>query len=121
MSFKQQSYAFHIRGLLDYPIKIAGLPTPLPPQARLKAYVSHVERQPLEYHPVANISGKEGFVYAWFFIVKSGNFNYMEACPRLTVDGGEPILMASGTEDFFDGAWYFDAGQYLLRQRFLFQ
>ena len=43
---------------------------------------------------------------AWFFIVKSGNFNYMEACPRLTVDGGEPILMASGTEDFFDGAWY---------------
>ena len=62
MSFKQQSYAFHIRGLLDYPIKIAGLPTPLPPQARLKAYVSHVERQPLEYHPVANITGKEGFV-----------------------------------------------------------
>ena len=66
---------------------------------------------------------------ARFFIVKSGNvravlldfflrlhphsserhrsqFNYMEACPRLTVDGGEPILMASGTEDFFDGAWY---------------
>eukprot|EP01045_Picozoa_sp_COSAG04_P025892 COSAG04_NODE_3485_length_2779_cov_1.137687_3_plen_118_part_00 len=109
MSFKQQSYAFHIRGLLDYPIKIAGLPTPLPPQARLKAYVSHVERQPLEYHPVANISGKEGFVYAWFFIVKSGNFNYMEACPRLTVDGGEPILMAPRTSLMVRGTSMLDS------------
>ncbi len=43
----------------------------------------------------------------------STNFNYLEACLRAYVDGQkEPIFLSSGTEDYFLGTYYFNAGLY---------
>ena len=45
----------------------------------------------------------------------SNNLNFLEGCYHAYTPHGAPfpgLTMSSGTEDMFDSAWYFDAGEY---------
>jgi hypothetical protein len=47
--------------------------------------------------------------------VTSGNLNFLEACYHLHTPHDVPfpgVVMSTGTEDYFDSAYYFDGGPF---------
>jgi len=61
-----------------------------------------------------DVSGKGGLLLLTTLSVASGNLNFLEGCVRCFIDGGPQMLLSSGTEDYFDSAFYFNAGGYQL-------
>lgn len=116
-----QSFFFIIRGLesLDpatWPGPVVG-GLQLPPSARLKLYTTTVENlPPLEYLTIANTPrGKGGLLHEVYIHANSTQFLYMEACFRAYLDGADlPTYLSSGTEDYFNSANYFNAGEFRL-------
>ena len=108
-----QTFWFIARGLTNFPVRLGGVT--LPPTARLRLHRREkVEAKPLEEVEVLDAKG-EGFLYAVTFAASSGNFNYLEACLRVYPNGRkEPVFLSSGTEDYFLGTYYFNAGPYHL-------
>jgi len=46
-------------------------------------------------------------------IIRSGNFRCLEGCMRAYIGASSsPVLISSGTEDYFQSAFYFNAGEY---------
>lgn len=60
---------------------------------------------------LANITGGPGALVWHSYVggVNATNFSWMERNFSISVDGeGSPSVVASGTEDWFDSAWYFN-------------
>jgi hypothetical protein len=108
-----QTFWYIVRGLTNYPVRVGGIA--LPPAARLRLHRREkVGLKPLEEVEVLHADGK-GLLYAVTFAAESGNYNYLEACLRAFPDGRqEPLFLSSGTEDYFLGTYYFNAGAYHL-------
>jgi len=102
-----------IRGVENMPVELGGIR--LPDDARLKLYrVEDRDMKPLEFLDLCN-SPRAGFLYQVTLAVQSGNLNFLEACMRVYLDGAtEPLLLSSGTEDYFLGTYYFNRGTYHL-------
>jgi len=100
-----------IRGVENLPITIGGYP--LPANAVLKLYKHHeVTLEPLEYLTLFNTTNN-GAVWMITFAAKSGNHKFLEGCLRTYVGPTQQLfLLASGTEDYFQSAYGFDAGEY---------
>ncbi|QEH34151.1 hypothetical protein OJF2_26860 [Aquisphaera giovannonii] len=106
-----QVFWWIVRGLTDYPVRLGGIT--LPPSARLKLHrLDKVRAEPLKDVTIADTPAR-GLLYAVTFEAISDNFNYLEACLRAYPNGAkEPVWMSSGTEDYFLGTYYFNAGLY---------
>jgi Protein of unknown function (DUF2961) len=108
-----QVFWWILRGLTNYSVQIGNIR--LPASARLRLYRREkVAAKPFEEIEVLNTS-RNGMLYAVTFAAASGNFNYLEACLRAFPNGRkEPLWLSSGTEDYFLGTYYFNAGLYHL-------
>jgi len=111
------------RGTTNLPINIVGYNIPLDaenlgslPKMYLQKQVN-VPLQPLDFLDVASVTGDaSGVVVAHTLAVESGNWNFLEGCYH-AYDYGEVttfpgIIVSTGTEDYYDSAFYFDAGQF---------
>jgi len=71
--------------------------------------------QPLEWVPVADVPKGSGLFFMHTLWVKSNNLNFLEGCyhqysPYNQVFPG--TVLSTGTEDYFDSGWYFNAGPF---------
>jgi len=100
-----------IRGITNYPIFIGNYQ--LPPTTQLKLYKNqYATYQPLEYVTLVNTTNA-GAVWTTVLAVQSGTMNFLEGCFRMYTGGStSPVLISSGTEDYFQSAFYFDGGPY---------
>jgi len=108
-----QVFWWIMRGLTNYPVHCGDIS--LPPAARLHLYRREkVVAKPLEEIEILR-SERTGLLYAVTLAAASGNFNYLESCLRAFPNGRkEPLWLSSGTEDYFLGTYYFNAGLYHL-------
>jgi hypothetical protein len=100
-----------IRGVENMPVDIGGIR--LPDDARLKLYrTDNREMKPLDMLDLCD-TPNAGLLYQVTLSVKSGNLNFLEACMRAYLNGAKsPLLLSSGTEDYFLGTYYFNRGTY---------
>jgi hypothetical protein len=88
----------------------------LPSTARL--ILQKIENQtyaPLAWVRVADVPGGEGLLLSHALAVNSGNKNFLEGCYHAYPDRNQPfpgVIVSTGTEDYFDSAFYFDGGQF---------
>ena len=65
---------------------------------------------------VADIpSPASGLLFQHTLAVQSGNLNFLEGCYHMYTPYDQPypgVLLSTGTEDFFDSAYYFNAGEF---------
>ena len=108
-----QVFWWIMRGLTNYPVRVGGIS--LPASARLRLYRrEQVAAKPLEEVELLN-TNRRGLLYAVTLAAASGNFNYLESCLRAFPNGRkDPLWLSSGTEDYFLGTYYFNAGLYHL-------
>jgi hypothetical protein len=103
-----------VRGTEDLPTSFEGFQ--LPPTARLTLH--KIENQtfaPLAWVPVADIPTGHGLLVSHTLAVNSGNLNFLEGCYHAYVQYDVPfpgIIVSTGTEDYYDSAYYFNAGQF---------
>ena len=112
-------YWYIVRGSTYAPVVIGnGLQLPnhmgTNKNLRLKLYKNeNVLLTPLEFITLANITGTAGLLYQVTLEANSTDYNYLEACYRVKIDGSSNYqFLSSGTEDFFLSAYYFNRGLY---------
>jgi len=108
-----QVFWWIVRGLTNYPVQLGSIA--LPTSARLHLYRrEQVDAKPLEEVELLSTKRK-GLLYCVTLAAASGNFNYLESCLRVFPNGRkDPLWLSSGTEDYFLGTYYFNAGLYHL-------
>ena len=108
---KPQVFWWIIRGVENLPVFLGNIR--LPDNARLRLQVrNNVELEPLQIFDICQ-SSRAGALYQVTLAVASKNFNFLEAVLRAYMDGAtEPLLLSSGTEDYFLGTYYFNRGMY---------
>jgi len=107
-----------VRGLdSPPPLQIGSLT--LPANTRLVTQTHQKTLQPLEYYDLATVGkGTAGLLFMSSLFVSGSmdNWNFMEGCFRLFRSADETwdesMLLATGMEDYYDSAFYFDAGLY---------
>jgi len=106
------TFWYIVRGVENFPIVLGDLQ--LPTNTRLKLYKNeNVTLTPLEFITLANVTGIAGAVLQVFMQASSSDFNYLEACYRVKIDGATDYMwLSSGTEDFYLSAYYFNRGLY---------
>ena len=62
-------------------------------------------------HIIAEATGRGQYVGAAVTLLGEASLDYLEGDERVVVDGTD-TLQGTGTEDYFDGAWFFKNGQY---------
>jgi hypothetical protein len=99
------------RGVDNLGVNIGGYT--LPDTAVLKLYKNvDVQLKPLEFLDLVN-STNNGAVWMVTLAARSANLNYLEGCVRMyTGPKQELSLLSSGTEDYFQSAYYFNAGAF---------
>jgi len=102
---------WQVRGTPNLPIVIAGFE--LPPTAKLILYKNqNVVIQPLDFLTLAN-TNSAGVIFMTLFEVTSSNLNYLEGCFRSYTRGSAvPTLISTGSEDYFQSGYYFNAGSF---------
>ncbi len=100
-----------IRGVENMPVIIGGIR--LADTARLRLYrVENRRVSPFETTEFCR-TGMAGLLYQVTLSVQSQNLNFLEAMLRAYLDGAEkPLMLSSGTEDYFLGTYYFNRGTY---------
>ena len=108
---KPQVFWWIIRGVENLPVFLGNLRLPANARLRLEVH-DNVELQPLQMFELCR-SARAGALYQVTLAVASKNFNFLEAVLRAYLDGAqEPLLLSSGTEDYFLGTYYFNRGMY---------
>jgi len=120
----QHLYADHgafyiiVRGATNLPLNDIVSGVSIPSTARLTQFVTNATFDALTWIPLVNVSaGTQGVHFMHSLAVSSGNFNFLEGCYHMYT--GETtefpgVLLSTGTEDYFDSAWYFNAGEFHL-------
>ena len=101
------------RGSENLPITVGNYP--LPPTARLiQSRIANVTYQPLDFVTLVDVPAQHsGVLWAHFLTAESTNENFMEGCyhaytPHTATFPG--LTVSTGTEDYFDSAFYFNGG-----------
>ncbi len=103
-----------VRGTENLPTSFHGFQ--LPTTARL--ILQKIENQtyaPLAWVPVVDIPSGRGFLLSHTLAVVSGSLSFLEGCYHAYPDRNEPfpgVIASTGTEDYFDSAFYFNGGQF---------
>ncbi|MFO0980192.1 MAG: glycoside hydrolase family 172 protein [Planctomycetota bacterium] len=72
-----------------------------------------VDRVGPELYQFASMSGPGKYVGATFTLQGVGDLWYLEGNEQLVRDGeSRPAIVGTGTEDFFNGGWYWDSGPF---------
>jgi hypothetical protein len=107
-----------VRGGLNIPFVIGGQPFPSQLSTfRMKlAVVNKVNFPPLQYLDFVNEPSGHGSMFMHTLAVQSGNLNFLEGCYHMYDSNQEfpGTLLSTGTEDYYDSAWYFNAGEFHL-------
>jgi hypothetical protein len=108
-----QTFWWIIRGTENLPAYLGNLR--LPARARLHLQVHNdVLLDPLQMLDIAQASG-HGALYQVTLAVSSRDLDFLEGMMRAYLDGvSEPLMLSSGTEDYFLGTYYFNRGLYHL-------
>jgi len=115
LSKNSDGFFMIVRGTPNLEINIGGVV--VPPTARLKLIHFDKVVQPFEWVPIADIPTGSGLFFMHTLAVKSGNMNFLEGCYHQYSPYNTPFpgtVLSTGTEDYFDSAWYFNAGQFWL-------
>lgn len=62
-------------------------------------------------HPIAKVTGRGHYVGSAVTFIAGGELTHLEGDEQITVDD-EQRLLGTGTEDYFDGAWFFRRGPF---------
>lgn len=110
---KPQTFWWIFRGVENLPVYLGSIQ--LPPKARLRLQVHNdTPLDPLQMIELAQSPGA-GALYQVTLAVASANCNFLEAMLRAYINGAkDPLLLSSGTEDYFLGTYYFNRGMYHL-------
>jgi len=112
-SYQKSSVMFWwiTRGVDNIPTVIGGYT--LPDGAYLKLYKNeNFLLKPHQYLPLVK-TNKNGAVWMITLAIQSGNLRCLEGCMRMFHGNSPtPMLLSSGTEDYFQSAYYFNAGKY---------
>ena len=91
----------------------------LPPNARLRLEKYAGPLKPLEVLDVANIpTGNSGLLFMSTLAVNNsgvGSLNFLEGCFHMYDPPTQQFpgtLLSTGTEDYYDSGWYFNAGEF---------
>eukprot|EP00756_Hemistasia_phaeocysticola_P028290 Hpha_TRINITY_DN16168_c2_g7::TRINITY_DN16168_c2_g7_i1::g.4723::m.4723 len=106
-------YYFIIRGARDMPIQVGGYT--LPKTAKLLLQKFEGTLQPLDWMAVTDVPTGSGIHFASTIAVSSKNENFLEGCYHSLSPYNESfpgVLLSTGTEDYFDSGWYFNAGTF---------
>eukprot|EP01113_Clastostelium_recurvatum_P035244 TRINITY_DN488_c0_g1_i1.p1 TRINITY_DN488_c0_g1~~TRINITY_DN488_c0_g1_i1.p1 ORF type:complete len:437 (+),score=110.68 TRINITY_DN488_c0_g1_i1:126-1436(+) len=107
-----------VRGALNVPISVGDVQVPT--TAKLNLFKINAQQfNPLQWVTLANIpsgQGTKGVFFMHTIAVSSGNLNFLEGCYHAYVNGEAfpGTLLSTGTEDYFDSAWYFNSGEFHL-------
>lgn len=107
-----------VRGVENLPITIEGVTIPTGdtgmPKAKMQLQINHLQLQPLEFLNLVDVpAGNSAFVFAYMLSFSAPNWNTLEGCVHWYGTAAEAwpgSLIATGTEDLFDSAYYFDLG-----------
>lgn len=110
---KPQTFWWIFRGVENLPVYLGNIQ--LPPNARLRLQVHNdISLDPLQMIDIAQSPGA-GALYQVTLAVASTSYIFLEAVLRAYINGAtDPILLSSGTEDYFLGTYYFNRGMYHL-------
>jgi len=110
---KPQPFWWIFRGIENLPVRLGQVQ--LPTEARLRLQVrQNVTLEPLQLFEIGQSQGS-GALFQVMLAVRSANFSYLEGMLRAYLDGAsEPLMLSSGTEDYFLGTYYFNRGLYHL-------
>ena len=109
---------FIVRGARDLPINIGGIEVPVRERgARLQLQVTDtMNTPPLAFVTVAESpKNSSGLLFMSTLAVQSGTMNFLEGCFHAYTphDQAWPgVVVSTGTEDYYDSAWYFNAGTF---------
>ena len=86
----------------------------LPTSARLRSVRHTGTYPPMSFVPLLDVPrGQAGAVLLTSLSVGSATENFLEGCMRARIDNANTTtLLSSGTEDYFQSAFYFNAGTY---------
>jgi len=106
-----------VRGAANVPIVIGDVP--IPSYAKLNLFTVNALFNPLDWITLANVpqgQGIKGFIFLHSLQVLSGNWNFLEGCYHTYTNNQDfpGTLLSTGTEDYFDSAWYFNGGEFHL-------
>jgi Protein of unknown function (DUF2961) len=102
-----------VRGTENLPITIGGIQ--LPTTARLQLQKNNVTLKPLEFLTVGSSNrGTRGAFFMFTLAFYAPNLNTLEGCPHFYVGDQQfpGLIVATGTEDAFNSAYYYSAGEY---------
>jgi len=104
-----------LRGSSNLGLKIAGVD--IPPNAKLMQFTTDAQFKALDFVTLADVPAGKGLLFMQTISVVSGNLNFLEACYHQFTPYNQSwpgTVLSTGTEDFFDSAYYFDGGQFRL-------
>lgn len=101
-----------VRGTTNSPIVLGDYR--VPSNAKLLQFTNNAAFQPMDWVTIASLPSGAGIFFMHTIAVKSGSMNFLEGCYHLIYPGQDfpGTLLSSGTEDYFDSAWYFNAGEF---------
>jgi hypothetical protein len=110
---KPQTFWWIFHGVENFPVYLGKIRLPANVRLRLQVH-RDVTLEPLQMFEIGQ-SSHSGALYQVTLAVASKNFNFLEAMLRAYIDEvKEPLLLSSGTEDYFLGTYYFNRGIYHL-------
>lgn len=103
-----------VRGTENLPTSFYGFQ--LPSTARLTLHkTENKTMNPFEWLRVVDLPTGQGFLLSHTLAVQSGNLEFLEGCYHAypEYDQAFPgVIISTGTEDYFDSAYYFNGGQF---------
>lgn len=105
-----------VRGAENLPTTFEGLTLPITARLLLQKIENRVY-EPLDFVTVANVTSGEGFLLSHTISISSASINFIEGCYHAYSEYNQSFPgegISTGTEDYFDSAFTFDAGQFHL-------
>jgi len=108
-----------VRGVENIPLRIGSLD--LPPEARLQTILKMSVNLPvLSFHRLVDLDNGQGFLFGTMIDLNmddSGTLNSLEGCwhayfPGTVYNEFPGLLLGTGSEDYPESAYYFNAGPY---------
>jgi len=102
-----------VRGMPNLDINIGGVDIPSTARLQLQRFEQTV--QPLDWVPVVSVPSGSGLFFMHTLSVSSNNLNFLEGCYHQYIPPNQPFpgtVLSTGTEDYFDSGWYFNAGEF---------
>ena len=103
------------RGGINLPLQIGGVD--IPKTAKMVQTRINQVYERMDFVPIVNITSGSGMFFMHTLAVRSNNLNFLEGCYHLFSPINQPwpgTVLSTGTEDFFDSAYYFNGGEFRL-------